>query len=87
MVRVEEREDQRRLELEGLGIHTRAALHLAPAESGSVNVFLTTDDRLMPAAPIRFSSSMPAMNPAHGLKGTGIWKPRHGHRSKSGPPE
>ena len=36
--------------LQGLGIHRFDALHLASAESGGADVFLTTDDRLRRAA-------------------------------------
>ncbi len=34
-------------QLEALGFHTFDALHLACAENSSVDVFLTTDDRLL----------------------------------------
>jgi len=34
-------------ELEKLGFHTIDALHLACAERGGADVFLTTDDRLL----------------------------------------
>lgn len=37
-------------ELESLGFHTLDALHLACAESGLADVFLTTDDRLLRVA-------------------------------------
>ena len=40
-------EISRGLQLEGLGFKERDALHLACAESGEVNFFLTTDDRLL----------------------------------------
>ncbi len=40
-------ETSRAEELERLGFHAMDALHLACAESGKVDVFLTTDDRLL----------------------------------------
>ncbi len=40
-------EISRGIELEALGFKERDALHLACAESGEVNFFLTTDDRLL----------------------------------------
>ena len=40
-------EISRGIQLEALGFKERDALHLASAESGEVNVFLTTDDRLL----------------------------------------
>ena len=44
---VEQAEETRARQLETLGVHTFDALHLACAESGKVDVFLTTDDRLL----------------------------------------
>lgn len=44
---VNEPEVQRAQELEELGFHPMDALHLACAESGGVEIFLTTDDRLL----------------------------------------
>ena len=43
-------EISRGLQLETLGFKERDALHLACAESGEVNFFLTTDDRLLSRA-------------------------------------
>ncbi len=43
-------ESSRGLQLEALGFKERDALHLACAESGEVNFFLTTDDRLLSRA-------------------------------------
>ena len=40
-------EISRGIQLEALGFKERDALHLACAESGEVNFFLTTDDRLL----------------------------------------
>lgn len=44
---VEEAEIERAEQLEALGFHPFDALHLACAESGNVDVFLTTDDQLL----------------------------------------
>jgi predicted nucleic acid-binding protein len=46
-IHVESDEVVRSQELEKLGFHTIDALHLACAESGHADVFLTTDDRLL----------------------------------------
>jgi predicted nucleic acid-binding protein len=46
-VRIESGELTRAQELEKLGFHVIDALHLACAESGSADVLLTTDDRLL----------------------------------------
>ena len=43
-------EIQRSQELQALGFHTIDSLHLACAESGNANVFLTTDDPLLKRA-------------------------------------
>lgn len=40
-------EEQRARELEALGFHAFDALHVACAETAQVDVFLTTDDRLL----------------------------------------
>ena len=40
-------ERERGMQLEGLGFKRRDALHLACAESAGVDIFLTTDDRLL----------------------------------------
>ena len=40
-------ESKRGMQLEGLGFKRRDALHLACAESAEVDIFLTTDDRLL----------------------------------------
>ena len=47
IVTVETREISRGLELESLGFKEQDALHLACAESGEADLFLTTDDRLL----------------------------------------
>jgi hypothetical protein len=47
IIHVESDETVRSQELEKLGFHTIDALHLACAESGHADVFLTTDDRLL----------------------------------------
>lgn len=44
---VEQAQEIRVHQLEALGFHAFDALHLACAESGKVDVFLTTDDRLL----------------------------------------
>jgi predicted nucleic acid-binding protein len=46
-VRIEAGEVARAQELQKLGFHGADALHLACAESGTTDVFLTTDDRLL----------------------------------------
>jgi len=46
-IRIESGEVARAQELEQLGFHSVDALHLACAESGTADVFLTTDDRLL----------------------------------------
>jgi predicted nucleic acid-binding protein len=47
MVKIGEPEVSRAEELEILGFHEMDALHLACAESANVDLFLTTDDRLL----------------------------------------
>jgi predicted nucleic acid-binding protein len=47
IIHVESDEMIRAQELEKLGFHTIDALHLACAERGGADVFLTTDDRLL----------------------------------------
>jgi predicted nucleic acid-binding protein len=47
VVLVEQAEIDRGEQLESLGFHDYDALHLACAESGAADVFLTTDDRLL----------------------------------------
>ena len=49
-IRVGEREGLRGLQLELLGFKEQDALHLACAESGEADIFLTTDDRLLSRA-------------------------------------
>ena len=49
-VHIESGEIARAQELEKLGFHTIDALHLACAESGVADVFLTTDDRFLRVA-------------------------------------
>jgi predicted nucleic acid-binding protein len=44
---VERAEVERTQQLEALGFYSYDALHLACAESGGANIFLTTDDRLL----------------------------------------
>jgi predicted nucleic acid-binding protein len=46
-VQVGATEINRARELEQIGFHTVDALHIACAEAGSADVFLTTDDRLL----------------------------------------
>ena len=46
-IRVGESEVSRGLQLEALGIQKLDALHIACAESGEADIFLTTDDRLL----------------------------------------
>ncbi len=50
-------EEARARELEVLGFHAFDALHLACAETGTVDVFLTTDDRLLRRA-VRLSNQL-----------------------------
>ncbi len=50
MVLIEGSETERAQELQNLGLHSLDALHLACAESGGADVFLTTDDRLLRVA-------------------------------------
>lgn len=47
LVLVERAEIERAEQLEALGFHPFDALHIACAESGGVEVFLTTDDQLL----------------------------------------
>ncbi|MBA3248006.1 MAG: PIN domain-containing protein [Pyrinomonadaceae bacterium] len=49
-IAVEEKEIRRAAELERLGFTGFDALHLASAESGGVQVFLTTDDKILKRA-------------------------------------
>ncbi len=46
-VRIEQVEENRAEELHALGFHPFDALHIACAESGGANIFLTADDRLL----------------------------------------
>ncbi len=59
----------RAADLTALGFRQNDALHLACAESGGVEVFLTVDDRLLKAAR-RFASSLAArvLNPVEWLQ-------------------
>lgn len=47
---IEEKETKRAQELEKLGFHSFDALHLACAETANVDIFLTTDDKLLKLA-------------------------------------
>jgi len=49
-IEIRESEVLRAKELETIGFHVFDALHLACAEAGSADVFLTTDDRLVRVA-------------------------------------
>ncbi len=49
-ISVEKREISRGLQLESLGFKEQDALHIACAESGESDIFLTTDDRLLSRA-------------------------------------
>jgi predicted nucleic acid-binding protein len=49
-VKIEQMEDMRAHELEKLGFHAFDALHIACAESGKADIFLTTDDKLLKLA-------------------------------------
>ncbi len=44
---MQQREEERAQQLEALGFHSVDALHLACAESGGADIFLTTDDQLL----------------------------------------
>jgi len=57
LVFVGQAETKRAQQLETLGFHPFDALHLACAESGRADVFLTTDDRLLRLAS-RFSDQL-----------------------------
>jgi predicted nucleic acid-binding protein len=46
-IRIEHVQSERAQHLAALGFHPYDALHLACAESGAADVFLTTDDRLL----------------------------------------
>lgn len=46
-VSIEEKEEKRAQELAGLGFRSFDALHLACAESGAADIFLTTDNRMI----------------------------------------
>ncbi|MDF2439947.1 MAG: hypothetical protein JWN98_931 [Abditibacteriota bacterium] len=63
--------ESRAEDLEMQGIHAFDALHLAAAESAGVDIFLTTDDRLLRVAK-RLSDSgqlaMPVANPLSWLQ-------------------
>jgi hypothetical protein len=54
---LEDARTKRAVELEALGFHAFDALHLACAEAGSIDVFLTTDDRLLRKA-VRLGSGL-----------------------------
>ncbi len=56
-VLVEQVEIERAQQLEALGFHSFDALHLACAESGEADVFLTTDNKLLRRA-IRLSGQL-----------------------------
>ncbi len=56
-IHVSQKEEKRAKELQTLGIHPFDATHLACAESGSVDVFLTTDDQLLRQA-VRLSAQL-----------------------------
>ena len=49
-INIEQIEDMRAHELEKLGFHSFDALHIACAESGKADIFLTTDDKLLKLA-------------------------------------
>lgn len=68
-VRIEQSEIERAYELEGLGLKAFDALHIACAESNGVDVFLTTDDRLLRLAS-RFGAQIrvQVVNPLTWLK-------------------
>ena len=46
-IKVEEKQNQRAIELQGMGFHFFDALHIACAEEAGVDVLLTTDDRFL----------------------------------------
>ncbi len=47
VIKIDKKETERALHLEKLGFHPLDALHVACAESGGVDVFLTTDKKLL----------------------------------------
>ncbi len=57
-------EEHRAIELETLGFHSFDAMHLACAESANVDIFLTTDDRLLrKASHLKKQLKIKAVNP------------------------
>lgn len=78
VVRLEEQIIVRGLELEMKGFAAYDALHLASAEHGMCDRFLTTDDRLLRLAmKDALDPAVTVMNPIDWLKGDGSqWTPR-----------
>ena len=64
-ISVGEMESSRALELQSFGFRAYDALHTACAESGDVDVFLTTDDRLLKLARRCGSVLVKVCNPLH----------------------
>jgi hypothetical protein len=68
-IRIGEREEHRTAMLMGMGFKPLDALHIACAESGEVDVFLTTDDRLLrTAARCASDLGVPVANPLRWLE-------------------
>jgi len=71
-IAVERREAERAQQLESLGVAAYDALHLACAESARVDVFLTTDDRLLRrSAALREQIGVRVENPLGWLREVG----------------
>ena len=71
LIPIEEKETRRAKELEKLGLRSFDALHLACAESGDAEIFLTTDDRVLRLAARATMISMRVENPLVWLREVG----------------